>query len=154
MNEAEYTSEMAEGLLSLGKKKLFGFAGVLSGVFGFIADVLQPIAPFALYLAIICAIGLLVSLCLYIKSKKGLTISIVLAVSTGVLGLLSAVQHFSGSTDKGWASKRIPGVSRFQESLGMLLNLSMTYEIQSIVISSITIQLPRQISIIMLNFTS
>jgi len=52
MNDADDVVEIADSVFSLGKQKLYGAAGLLSGVFGFVADVLQPIAPFALYLFI------------------------------------------------------------------------------------------------------
>ena len=58
---------VSEGVLSMGKRKLFGFAGILSGIFGFVSDVLQPIAPFAIYLLIGSAVLLVIFLIYYLS---------------------------------------------------------------------------------------
>jgi len=113
-------TDVAEGVLSLGKQKLYGIAGVLSAVCGFIADVLQPIAPFAIYLLIGSGLLLVLSLIYYLKTKKGLVYSLIMLSATAVLAVVTGIQQFSGSTENGVASEVIPGVSGLQQSLGLI----------------------------------
>ena len=116
----DIVEEVTEGVLSLGKRKLFGIAGILSGTFGFVADVLQPIAPFAIYLFIGSAVLLVFALIYYLKTKRGLVSSIVLLSISGVLGVVTIIQQMTDSSDTGVASKVVPGVSDLQKSLGMI----------------------------------
>lgn len=115
----EDVQEVAESVMQLGMKKTLGFAGILSGVFGFVADVLQPIAPFAIYLLIASTLLLLVSLVWYVKAKKGLVLGIVSLCTTVVLGIVTILQQATDAED-GFVAEVVPGVSDFQKSLGLV----------------------------------
>jgi len=112
--------EVAEGVMQLGIKKSLGLAGILSGIFGFIADVLQPLAPFAVYLLIASSIILLLSLLYYVKCKKGLVISITSLCCAVVLGLVTILQSTTNSKEEGLSAKAIPGINELQQSLGLI----------------------------------
>lgn len=116
----EDVSEIAEGVLSLGKKKILSFAGIIGGVFGFVADVLQPIAPFATYLLAGSAILLVCNFIYYLKAKKGLVMALVLLFITIILGSVTILQKVTAADESGVASKVIPGISDLQTSLGLL----------------------------------
>lgn len=116
----EDVQDVAESVMQLGVKKTLGFAGILSGIFGFVADVLQPIAPVAIYLFIAALILLVVSLVWYLKSKKGLVLAIVSLCATVVLGGVTLIQRATDATEEGVAAKVVPGISDLQKSLGVI----------------------------------
>ncbi|MDB9741681.1 hypothetical protein OAB00_02380 [Akkermansiaceae bacterium] len=120
MSELEEVADITEGVISIGKKKLFSSAGIIGGVAGFVSDVLQPIAPIALYLFIASAVLLILSFVYYLKAKRGSITSIILLMMTLVLGCVSAFQHLLGASEEGVMSKAVPGIAEFQKSLGII----------------------------------
>jgi len=120
INDADDVAEIADSVFSIGKQKLFGLVGLLSGVFGFIADVLQPIAPFAFYLFVGFGALCLLTLGIYLKTKKALISLMVLGCITVVLGLVTVFQNVTKSSENGIAANTIPGVLSLQESIGIL----------------------------------
>jgi len=116
----EDVTEVTEGVISASKRQLLTVGGVLSGVFGFIADVLQPVAPFAIYLFITSVIVLLVSAVCFFKFKKGFASMVLFGASAVVFGAITLFQHISHSKDNGAIAKMVPAVSDFQKVLGIV----------------------------------
>jgi len=118
----EDVTEVAEGVLSLGKQKLYAIAGMLSAICGFIGDVLQPIAPFAVYLLIGSTVLLGLSVLFYLKTKKGLVTAVIMLSSTLVLGIVTGIQKLYSK-----GSKRL---KRIQLRLRVALMKSKQIQIQ------------------------
>ena len=102
------------------------FAGGTWGLFGLIADILSPIAPFISYLFFASAfmvpfilIIMVVKSTLQEKLAPALVISITLLV---VSGALYAVQDEPeiGSTNYGVLASQIPSIKTLQSSLGLI----------------------------------
>jgi len=55
--------------LQLAARKSIGLSGIIAAVFGFLSDVLQPIAPFAFYIFVVTGIIAATSLFIVLKSK-------------------------------------------------------------------------------------
>jgi len=88
---------------------------------GFVADVLQPIAPFAYYLLLISLAGLAIVLLLFLRGNKNLLGALVMtAMASGVFGLLTLLQLGDESQDSGIVASTVPAFASLQQSLGII----------------------------------
>ena len=95
--------------------------GWLCTIGGLVADVLQPIAPFAFYLFVASACGLLVVAALYWRGNKDLLGPLALAgIAAAVFGLLTLLQQGEEPQEHGILATAIPGLENLQERLGIL----------------------------------
>jgi len=100
------------------KAKAIGIAGG----FTLLQDLLQPIAPFAGYVAAISAISLLlIALAkLFIQFGENLKTAMLLSASTLVLSTgLWGFQQYYDASDTGVLAENIPQISNFQKSIGI-----------------------------------
>lgn len=88
---------------------------------GLVADVLQPIAPFTSYL-FFGLLSLLIGLTIiYFLGKKALLGAIVLtAVACVITGSIALMQKGPEAKKKGIIASKVPSVSSWQESLGII----------------------------------
>lgn len=102
-------------------KKSLSLVGLIATLFGFISDVLTPIAPFALYLCIISVLAvtgcILVKLLLKKTMINAFFFSLLVFISSGVLTLLQRGEEHS---TQGFLSSSIPLVETIQEKIGIL----------------------------------
>ena len=106
--------------------------GVIGGVFGFVGDVLQPVAAIGAMLAVAGVIVLLISLCLkvippidsslknkfanYWYAPFALTIILFSAVTYGAY----LISDKYGEDGNGVMASYVPGIDKLQESLGIV----------------------------------
>ncbi|MCR9104248.1 MAG: hypothetical protein NXI15_03080 [Gammaproteobacteria bacterium] len=110
----------AEAYQSLRKTSLT-VGGSLCTVGGFIADVLQPVAPFANYLFLLSLACLAVIGVLFVRGNKNLLGALAIsALACGVFGLISLVQTGDTAQDNGIIASTVPAVASLQESLGII----------------------------------
>ena len=109
------------GSLRNASKKSLGITGLLSGGFGFFADVLEPIAPFASYICIASLIGLVLGLILWAVLKKDLLpIILFCAFSFIVTGLLTLMKNSEEEEKNGVLATMMPALANIQSSLGII----------------------------------
>jgi len=109
--------------LGAASKKSMGIAGLISGGFGFFADVLEPIAPFASYVCIISLIALVALICISVFGilKKDVLPAIVFAGLTfAITGMLTLMKNSEEEEEKGVLATMMPAISGLQSSLGIL----------------------------------
>lgn len=95
--------------------------GALCTVGGLVADVLQPIAPFATYLALIAVAGFAVCFFLYRRGREEfLGGAAFAAIAAGVFGLIVLFQSGEAADESGFIAAAVPAVGDLQVSLGML----------------------------------
>tara|TARA_R110001592_G_scaffold337300_1_gene623659 strand:- start:277280 stop:278908 length:1629 start_codon:yes stop_codon:yes gene_type:complete len=95
--------------------------GWLCTIGGLVADVLQPIAPFAFYLFVASAVGLVVVAFLYWRGNKDLLGPLALAgIAAALFGFLSLLQQGGESQEQGILATAIPGIENLQERLGII----------------------------------
>ncbi|GAB5451420.1 MAG: hypothetical protein Hals2KO_17480 [Halioglobus sp.] len=110
----------AEAYQSLRRTSLT-VGGSLCTVGGFVADVLQPIAPFAYYLFLLSLAGFAVVLLLFLRGNRNLLGALVLSgVAGGIFGLLSLLQLGDESQENGVIATAVPAVASLQQSLGII----------------------------------
>lgn len=98
--------------------------GIISATGGFIADVLQPIAPFAQYIFLLSLACTAVALGAYLVvlrkyRPQALTLLVCAVTATLITGGVFAVQHAAGP-EQGFLSESVPGVEQLQCSLGLI----------------------------------
>lgn len=95
--------------------------GWLCTIGGLVADVLQPIAPFAFYLFVASGLGLLVVSVLYWRGNKNLLGPLALAgIAAAVFGLLTLLQQGEDPQEHGILATAIPGIEDLQQRLGII----------------------------------
>ena len=97
-------------------------AGAIAAVFGFIADVCQPLAPFAKYLFFVSLVALIVlgvAYLLKIARARILQPLIFVLMATFVLGVMYGLQG-SQDGDKGFLASQIPALEKMQENFGII----------------------------------
>ena len=95
--------------------------GSLCTVGGLVADVLQPIAPFASWLFYIALAAFLVLLFLYRRGRDDLLGGVAFsAVAAVVFGLIFALQSSGEAEEVGIVAAAIPGVADLQRQLGLI----------------------------------
>jgi hypothetical protein len=88
---------------------------------GLVADVLQPIAPFASYLFAIASIAFVALLFLYRRGNDHLLGAVAFtAVAAGVFGLILLLQSGEEAEERGFVAVAVPGVAELQASLGII----------------------------------
>jgi len=109
--------------LSEASKKSLGLAGIVSGIFGFIADVLQPIAPFASYLCLISLVIFIILLCGCVFSfikRDLLPLTIFFGLSFLMTGALTVMNDQDEEEKKGVFATMMPALENLQTSLGLI----------------------------------
>ncbi len=99
------------------------FAGGLSACFGFVSDVLQPVAPFALALCLVSLIIFISLLCLrtFGREKRDVTSWILLSLFTFVVtGMMGLMKNSDTKEKRGVLAATIPVLSQLQNTLGMI----------------------------------
>lgn len=95
--------------------------GALCTVGGLVADVLQPIAPFASYLALIAVVGFAACFYLYRRGREeflgGAAFS---AIAAGIFGLIVLFQSGEAAEESGFIAAAVPAVGDLQASLGII----------------------------------
>lgn len=98
--------------------------GLLSAVGGFVADVLQPIAPFAEYVlyaaAAIGSVALLIGLLSMQLRTVALSVAMFSVLAVGVSGGLLLLQHQLSAKQQGLLASNVPTISGWQEDMGWL----------------------------------
>lgn len=98
--------------------------GVISAIGGFIADVLQPIAPFSEYILYLSmGLGILAIggyLVIARVREQALTLLIFALLACGISGLLLSLQYSEEAEQQGLLAATIPGIQSLQESLGLM----------------------------------
>lgn len=88
---------------------------------GLVADVLQPVAPFASYLFGIAALAFIILFVIYRRGNDQLLGAVAFAgVAAGVFGLIVVFQAGEEAEESGFVAAAIPGVAEFQASLGII----------------------------------
>ncbi|WOJ98497.1 hypothetical protein R0137_07975 [Congregibacter brevis] len=88
---------------------------------GLVADVLQPVAPFASYLFVIAAFAFVILLIIYWRGKEELLGAVAFSgVAAGVFGLIVLFQSSEGAEENGFVASTFPGVAELQASLGII----------------------------------
>ncbi|MDQ8184692.1 hypothetical protein [Pelagicoccus sp. SDUM812002] len=97
-------------------------SGWLCTVGGLVADVLQPLAPFAIYLFGLSLLGVVTLSILYFLGKKGLVGALALVgMSCLASGLIVILQGGGDKAKKqGVVAAAVPAVSQLQERLGLI----------------------------------
>ena len=97
-------------------------SGALCTVGGLVADVLQPLAPFVLYIFALSGVVLLLLCALYFKGKKELLGALVLsAMATSATGMLTVLQNGGeNSEERGIVASALPAVALMQDRLGLI----------------------------------
>jgi len=106
--------------------KTWAASGTLSFIAGFIADVLQPLAPFATYLLLLSGLGVFICGVLALMSANsrgwaapGAILSLCLLLFSGaIVGLQKAGGE--QADDRGIVADRIPALAQIQQSLGLI----------------------------------
>ena len=95
--------------------------GALCTVGGLVADVLQPIAPFAGYLFYLSLAALIVLFIVYRRGKEDLLGAVAFAaVASAVFGLIVLLQSSEDSREVGIVATAVPAVAGLQERLGII----------------------------------
>ncbi|MEO0438731.1 MAG: hypothetical protein AAF098_17685 [Pseudomonadota bacterium] len=95
--------------------------GSACAIGGLVADVLQPIAPFASYLFYVSFIALSVLLYLLWKGKEDFLGAAAFAgVACAVFGLITLFQVGEESQEVGFVAATVPSVASLQERLGLI----------------------------------
>lgn len=95
--------------------------GSLCTIGGLVADVLQPIAPFASYLFGISLIALIALFVLFRRGREELLGAVSFAgVASAIFGLIVIFQSSDAAEDQGFVAAAIPAVADFQSSLGII----------------------------------
>jgi len=95
--------------------------GWLCTLGGLVADVLQPIAPFAFYVFVCAAIALVLLCILYFRGKRDLLGAVAFAgLATIIFGLLSLLQSGDEAQERGIVAAAVPAVASLQQSLGII----------------------------------
>lgn len=88
---------------------------------GLVADVLQPVAPFASYLFVISALTFVILCVAYRRGNKELLGAVAFSgIATVVFGLIVLFQSGEEAEDSGFIAAVIPGVAQLQNSLGII----------------------------------
>lgn len=88
---------------------------------GLVADVLQPIAPFASYLFAVALLAFLVLLVVYRRGNEELLGAVAFAgVAAGIFGLIVLLQSGDDAEEVGFVATAVPGVEALQKSLGII----------------------------------
>lgn len=99
------------------------WAGGIAAVGGFVADVLQPIAPFAAWLAVIAAVALVgvggAILLKMLSRDRGLPALVFAGAAFAITGGLWATQQATAA-ENGVLADLVPAIARIQESLGLI----------------------------------
>lgn len=113
MTEADTFQNLRKTSLTVG--------GSICTAGGFVADVLQPIAPFAYYLFLVSLAGLAVVLLLFLRGNKNLLgVVVMAAMASGVFGLLTLLQAGDESQESGFVASTVPAIASLQQSLGII----------------------------------
>ncbi|MFV1984352.1 MAG: hypothetical protein ACC657_12490 [Thiohalomonadales bacterium] len=130
------------------KDKLLTGAAVLVG---FIGDILEPLAPFALYMFIFFSIVfLLVGISYWLLKKHRtklhpiLTQSLIVSITTG---LIFSMQSFSES-DNGVLAVYIPGIEKMQSTLGLIEKDIAAIKIDTTIIKQTTKEISSKIDVL------
>lgn len=97
-------------------------AGIIATIFGFIADVCQPLAPFAKYLffvSLVALIALAIAYLLKIARAKILPALVFVVIATFVLGVMYGLQS-NQDNNNGFLANQIPALEKLQESMGII----------------------------------
>jgi hypothetical protein len=95
--------------------------GALCTVGGLVADVLQPVAPFAGYLFYLSLAALIVLFIVYRRGKEDLLGAVAFAaVASVVFGLIVLLQSSEDSREVGVVAAAVPAVAGLQERLGII----------------------------------
>ncbi len=97
-------------------------SGALCTVGGLIADVMQPLAPFVLYIFALSLMALLLLCAFYFKGKKELLGALVLsAMATSATGMITVLQTGGDdSEERGIVASALPAVALMQDRLGLI----------------------------------
>ncbi len=88
---------------------------------GLVADVLQPIAPFAFYLFAIATLAFVLLFILYRRGNEELLGSVAFSgIAAVVFGLIVLFQSGEDAEESGFIAAAIPGVAELQASLGII----------------------------------
>lgn len=88
---------------------------------GLVADVLQPIAPFASYLFAIALLAFTILFLLYRRGNEELLGAVAFAgVAAGIFGLIVLFQSGDDAEEVGFVATAVPGVAALQERLGII----------------------------------
>ena len=95
--------------------------GWLCTIGGLVADVLQPIAPFAFYLFLLSVLALVVVSLLYWRGNKDLLGPLALTgIAAALFGLLTLLQQGEEPQQNGILATAIPGIEDLQQRLGII----------------------------------
>lgn len=88
---------------------------------GLVADVLQPVAPFASYLFVVSALAFGVLLILYRRGNDDLLGALAFAaVAAVIFGLIMLLQSGEDAEERGFVAATVPAVASLQASLGII----------------------------------
>ncbi|MDP5071951.1 MAG: hypothetical protein NWQ45_13720 [Congregibacter sp.] len=88
---------------------------------GLVADVLQPVAPFASYLFAIAAFAFIILFVIYRRGNDELLGAVAFAgVAAGVFGLIVIFQSGDEAEESGFVAATFPGIAQLQASLGII----------------------------------
>ncbi|MEM1114162.1 MAG: hypothetical protein AAGI11_19760 [Pseudomonadota bacterium] len=117
LREALAGAELVQNL----RKSSTTLTGVLCTVGGLVADVLQPIAPFANYLLYGSVAVLALAGVIYLRGRKEALTGVAMAgIATAVFGLLSLLQSGEQAQESGVIAATIPAVEGLQQNLGII----------------------------------
>ena len=88
---------------------------------GLVADVLQPIAPFASYLFGLSALGFVLLFILYRRGNEELLGAVAFTgIAAGVFGLIVLFQSGEDAEETGFIAAAVPGIAELQSRLGII----------------------------------
>ncbi len=88
---------------------------------GLVADVLQPIAPFASYLFAISTLAFIVLFLMYRRGKDDLLGAVAFSgIAAGVFGLIVVFQSGGEAEESGFVAAAVPGIANMQSRLGII----------------------------------
>lgn len=97
------------------------FTGSACTIGGLVADVLQPIAPFASYLLYFFAFAFIALLFVYWRGKEDYLGAVAFTgVATAIFALIVFFQSGEESEESGFIAAAVPGVAQLQQSLGII----------------------------------
>ena len=123
MSEIGHGASAAQSALRASLMRSGKWAGGIAAIGGFVADVLQPLAPFAAWLAIAAGLGgvaVLAALAFkFVSAERGLPALVFCAAAATVTGGLWTTQQ-AAAAENGILADLIPAIARLQQSIGLI----------------------------------
>jgi len=123
MNDSSSAAPGLGGQFSGVMKRTSAVSGTIAFVFGFVSDVLQPLAPVAKYLLIGSAVAAVVFLIVALVARATRSWGLPLAVFAFFMGIISGIlvmMQNGEAAETGVIADKVPAVSDLQKSMGIL----------------------------------